>query len=77
MYDALTTPTISLGDDMLYGAGAIAKFLGIARRKAFYLLEQGRIPAGKLDREHVASRTALQAHFAKLAQGTAGELRSR
>jgi hypothetical protein len=76
MYDDTMTASISLGDDMLYGAAAIAKFLGIARRKAFYLLEQGRIPAGKLGREHVASRAALQAHFAKLACGTAGELGS-
>jgi excisionase family DNA binding protein len=58
---------------MLYGAAAIANFLGIARRKVFYLLEQRRIPAGKLGREYVASRTALQAHFAKLAGGTAGD----
>jgi hypothetical protein len=59
----------ALGDDVLYGANAIADFLGIPRRKAFYLLEQRRIPSGKLGREHVASRSALRAHFAKLAQG--------
>jgi excisionase family DNA binding protein len=72
MYDVSDASGISLRDDMLYGAAAIAKYLGIARRKVFYLLEQGRIPGGKLGREYVASRTALQAHFAKLACGTIG-----
>jgi len=60
----------SLGDDVLYGAGAIAAFLGIPRRKAFYLLEQHRIPSGKLGREYVASRATLRAHFAELAKGS-------
>jgi hypothetical protein len=61
--------TVVIADDMLYGAAAIAEFLGIPLRKAFYLLEQRRIPAGKLGREYVASRTALRIHFAKLAGG--------
>ena len=59
----------SLGGDVLYGAAAIADFLGIPRRKAFYLLEQHRIPHGKLGREYIASRATLRAHFAELAKG--------
>ena len=62
-------PTEAVGDDVLYGAGAIAEFLGIPRRKAFYLLEQHRIPHGKLGREYIASRATLRAHFAELAKG--------
>jgi hypothetical protein len=70
MYHDLSLKLSSpVGDDVLYGAAAIADFLGIPRRKAFYLLEQRRIPAGKLGREHVASRSALREHFAKLARG--------
>ena len=34
-------------EDTLYGTAAIARFLGVPRRKAFYLIERGRIPAGK------------------------------
>jgi hypothetical protein len=61
--------TVVIADDMLYGAAAIAEFLGIPLRRAFYLLEQRPIPAGKLGREYVASRTALRAHLATLAGG--------
>jgi len=65
----------SLGpaDDLLYGAASIAAFLGIPLRKTFYLLEQRRIPAGRLGREYVASRTALRTHFRKLARGDGAE----
>ena len=59
----------SPGNDLLYGAGAIENYLGIPRRKAFYLIEQGRIPAGRLGREHIASKSALHDHFANLTRG--------
>ena len=64
MYD---NSSATLADDMLYGASAIAGYLGIPRRKAFYLLEHGRLPAGKLGRQYVASRAALQAYFGRIA----------
>jgi excisionase family DNA binding protein len=66
-----------LGEDLLYGAAAIAEYLRISRRKVFYLLEQGRIPAGKLGREYVASRAALRTHFANLAHGPSTEQENR
>jgi len=53
------TSTTPIGVDMLYGAAAIAEYLGISHRKLFYLLEHGRLPAGKVGRQSVASRTAL------------------
>ena len=65
----ISEPSLVIADDMLYGAAAIADFLGIPRRKVFYLLERRRIPAGKLGREHVASRSALREHFTRLAHG--------
>jgi plasmid stability protein len=51
--------------DLLWGALEIAKALNLpSRRKAFYMLENGLIPAKKVGREWVASRSALAAFFA-------------
>ena len=36
-----------IGDDLLFGAQAIADELGLGVRKTFYLLERGHIPATK------------------------------
>lgn len=44
----LDTPDTSPATDTLSGASAIAKWLGISDRKAFYLAETGKIPAYKL-----------------------------
>lgn len=34
--------------DLLHGAAAVADFLGVNPRRAFYLLESGELPAFKL-----------------------------
>ena len=65
-------------EDTLYGTAAIARFLGVPRRKAFYLIERGRIPAGKLGRENIGSKSALRQHLANLTRGDASsELQSK
>lgn len=45
--------------DMLWGATAIAKAIGVNRRKAYYLLENGLLPAKKVGDSWCASRSAL------------------
>jgi hypothetical protein len=54
----------TLGDDLLWGAQAFADELRVNVRKAFYLLENGRIPAQKIGGLWVGSRRALRERFA-------------
>jgi len=56
------SPT-SLADDLLWGAAAIADELGLNRRKVFYYLERGTLPARKVGELWVASRRQLRAHL--------------
>jgi hypothetical protein len=49
--------------ELLWGAAAIADELGIDRRKAFYLLEKGSLPAKKIQGRWVAERGKLRAFF--------------
>ena len=58
-----------LGEDLLYGAKAIARFLGLPMIRCFYLLEQRRVPCGKLGAAWIASRSALREHMARIARG--------
>jgi len=60
----------TLADDLLWGAAAIAKFIGVKVRRAFYLLEKGLIPARKLGKSEekkgstwVTTKTRLRRHF--------------
>ncbi|HZK89499.1 MAG TPA: hypothetical protein VFC56_05060 [Stellaceae bacterium] len=53
----------TLSDDLLWGAEAIANEIGVSRRKAFYYLETGGIPAKKIGGLWVASRLSLRRHF--------------
>jgi hypothetical protein len=50
-------------DDLLWGAKAIADDLNIPLRRAFYLLEQGLIPASKIGSLWVAGRRKLRSHI--------------
>ena len=52
--------------DLLWGCRAIAEHIGQPERQTSYLLETRRIPAGKVGARWVASRKALDEHFAKL-----------
>jgi hypothetical protein len=58
-----------LGEDLLYGARAIAGFLGLPMRRCFYLLEQRRVPCGKLGGLWIASKSALREHMRRIARG--------
>lgn len=50
--------------DLIWGVKAIAAELGIPERRAFYLVENGRLPAKKEGRLWVSSRSALRRHYA-------------
>jgi hypothetical protein len=54
-----TNPELA-DDTFVWGAAQIAKVLGINTRKAFYLLETGRIRATKRGAQWVASRRLLR-----------------
>jgi excisionase family DNA binding protein len=46
-------------NDFLWGCGAIARYLGITERKAYYLLEENHLPHKKLGRRIVALKSEL------------------
>jgi hypothetical protein len=56
----------SPADDLLFGAKAIAKFIGAPLRRTFYLLEQGHIPSGKMGRHHIASKSKIRERLDEL-----------
>jgi hypothetical protein len=60
-----------LSDDIIKGVAAIADFIGEPRRRVFYLLERGYLPAGKIGSSWVASRSALRAHYARVTHSSA------
>lgn len=66
-----TTFEISLGSDLLYGARAIADFLGISPKTASNKLTARQIPAGKEGGIWVSSRSSLRAHYDRLSTGGA------
>jgi hypothetical protein len=49
--------------DLLWGASAIAAYIGVDQRRAFYVLEEGRIPAKRIGSRWVASCQKLREHF--------------
>lgn len=53
--------------DLLWGAAAIAAFLGRTRRQTFGMLEAGELPARKVGARWVASRKKLREHFEEIA----------
>jgi hypothetical protein len=57
-------PEIVADHDLLWGAAAIAAFLGLPIRKVYYLIEQNAIPVRKLNKKTiVASRAQLRQHL--------------
>jgi len=46
--------------DLIWGAEAIGREINANRRRTFYLLQQGLIPAQKIGESWVASRQALR-----------------
>lgn len=54
--------------DLLWGARAIAKALGVTERACYHMLESGDLPvARQVGSRWVASRKALEAFFAEVA----------
>jgi hypothetical protein len=53
-----------LADDLIVGAEAIAKELGLTPRQVFYFAAKGELPIRKLGRLLTASRSRLRRHFA-------------
>lgn len=58
---ASTTEDNTLADELLWGAAAIGKEIGVDTRKAFYLLETKKIPARKIGGLWVGSKSKLRA----------------
>jgi hypothetical protein len=49
--------------DTLWGARAIASYVGLSDRQAYYLLETGQLPGRKIGDRWVASREGLRRHL--------------
>jgi excisionase family DNA binding protein len=64
------TDTTTEGPDLLYGARAIADYLGIKQRAAEHLIETKRIPFFKIGRTVAARRSKVMAALEEL-EGTA------
>ncbi|TAT82460.1 hypothetical protein [Rhizobium ruizarguesonis] len=52
-----------LRDDLLWGAGAIARYIGRSKRQTYYLLEKGQVPARKIGDLWLGSKTTLDIHL--------------
>jgi Helix-turn-helix domain len=58
-------PNEPLATDLLWGVDEIARFIGVPLRKAYYLIDAGKIPVTKHGhRTIVASRNELRRLFA-------------
>ncbi len=54
----------SLASDLVWGVQAIAREIGRNPRQTFHLLENGKLPAGKVGGRWCASRAGLRQFFA-------------
>jgi hypothetical protein len=60
----------SLADDLLWGAQAIADFLGINVNRVYYLIRIQKLPAAKLGHKKIlASKRELARYFEKITRG--------
>ena len=59
----------SMAGDKLRGVTAIAEFIGEPPRRTYYLLETGKLPAGKQGASWIASKTKLRDQYAKITGG--------
>ncbi len=60
----MNTPNEAVTLDLIWGAEKIARAIGVSRRQAFYMLENGHLPARKVGGRWCASLSALRRHFA-------------
>jgi hypothetical protein len=61
----------TIENDLVWGVKGIAAVIGQSPRQTHYQLERGLLPGGQQGERWVASRKALQEHFAKLTAGKA------
>jgi hypothetical protein len=61
----------SVAHDLLHGCEQIGAELGVTPRRAYYLLEKGLIPAGKIGATWVASKRKLRDHHDRVTSGEA------
>ena len=52
-----------MDNDFLHGAQNIANFLGVPIRRAYYMLENGQIPAARIGDKWSARRSRLLEHY--------------
>ena len=55
-----------LADDLMTGVVEIADYLGTTRRRTFYLVEKGHIPAFKIGGRWCCRKSSLLAHMGQL-----------
>jgi hypothetical protein len=60
---AATPNPDDLAADILHGAQAIADYIGVDLRRAFYLLQHGYIPAVKTGATWTSTKSRLRRHF--------------
>ncbi len=58
--------TEPLADDLMIGVVEIAEYLGTTRRRTFYLVEKGHIPAFKIGGRWGCRKSSLVAHLEQL-----------
>ena len=66
VFETTTAATPNLDDlaaDILYGPQAIADYIGVDLRRAFYLLQHGYIPAVKTGATWTSTKSRLRRHF--------------
>ncbi len=56
-------PEDSLADDLLWGAEAIARYIGRDKEQVFYLIRKNKIPYKKVGQRIQASKTAFRRFF--------------
>ncbi|HCR65612.1 MAG TPA: hypothetical protein DIW38_03745 [Oceanicaulis sp.] len=60
------------GSDYLWGAKAIAEYLGLSERQVRYAEERGELPIGRSCGKLFASKRLLDGHLEELASGLQG-----
>lgn len=56
--------------DLLHGAKAIGKFLGLTERQVWHHAEHNNLPVKKMGRLLVGSKTVLRRHFAEAGEAS-------
>jgi excisionase family DNA binding protein len=66
----------SLAEDLLWGAQAIADYLGVSTARVYYLIRTKRLPSAKLGHKTViASKRQLVRYFEKITREEQSEMR--